>query len=165
MKIFAIASAGLLISSISSSVQAQVAYTNSALKGCYAHLSTSVDSSSAAENRQVVGTLCFDGKGNIVAAAHAPFLSGAISNSNGTVHDADDQTGTYSVTNAPGDGMGVFEGSKHCAKHAFVLRGIDSNGLAHGFQYILIKRKETKQCHSTGPAVIGGGAEYQGPLK
>jgi hypothetical protein len=161
MKTFSIAGAGLLACAAGlGAAQAQVAYTDSALKGCYAHLSTSVDTGSAAENRQVVGTLCFDGRGHIVAASQAPYLSGAVSNTNGTVVNHHDFTGRYSVTNSPGDGMGILQGQ--CTKDAFVLRSIDSNGLAHGFQYTLIKQK--RGCDN-GPMVIGGGAEYQGPLK
>jgi len=57
--------------------------------------------------------------------------------------------------------MGTFDAG--CTKHAFVLKHMDSNGLAHGFSYILIERK--KSCKDNGPVVIGGNAEYQGPLK
>ncbi len=141
--------------------QAQVAYTNAALNGCYAHEATSVDSSSAAENRDNVGTTCFDGKGHIVASATAPHLSGGVTNTNGKSVEHDDVTGTYQVTNSPGDGMGIFQGK--CATHAFVLRHVDSAGLAHGYSYILMSRKPN--CKDKGPTVIGGGAEYQGPLK
>jgi hypothetical protein len=158
MKSLLLAGAAVLASSLS--VHAQVAYTDSALNGCYAHLSSSVDTGAAAVNRDIVGTMCFDGKGNIVAATHAPYLSGAVKNTNGVVKSHDDVTGTYQVTNAPGDGMGVFQGK--CTKHAFVLRNVDSNGLAHGFSFILMNRK--KSCQDNGPMVIGGGAEYQGPL-
>ena len=139
----------------------QVAYTNTALNGCYAHLATSVDSGSAAANRDSVGTTCFDGKGHIVGSTTAPHLSGGVSNTNGSVASHDDVTGTYKVTNSPGDGMGVFVG--RCATHAFVLKHIDANGLAHGYSYILTKRSKT--CKDQGPMVIGGNAEYQGPLK
>jgi hypothetical protein len=151
---------GVLVASGASGASGQVAYTDSALNGCYAHLSTSVDSGSAAEDRDNVGTMCFDGKGNIVGSSTAPHLSGGVSNTNGTVASHDDATGTYKVTNSPGDGMGVFEG--RCAKHAFVLRHVE-NGLAHGFSYILMTRKAG--CKDNGPTVIGGNAEYQGPLK
>jgi hypothetical protein len=143
-----------------SGAPAQVAYTNSALNGCYAHLTTSVDTGAAAENRDGVGTLCFDGKGNIVASSKAPNLSGGVTNTNGTVNVHDDITGTYKVTNSPGDGMGIFEG--RCARHAFVLRHVE-NGLAHGFSYILMTRKAG--CKDSGPLVIGGNAEYLGPLQ
>jgi hypothetical protein len=162
MKIYAIAGAGLLGCAAGlGAAQAQVAYTDSALNGCYAHHSTSVDTGSAAENRDAVGTMCFDGKGHIIAASHAPYLSGGVSNTNGNVQSRNDVTARYAVTNTPGDGMGTFEGK--CTKHAFVLKNVDSNGLAHGFQYILMRRK--KGCNDNGPTVIGGGAEYQGPLK
>jgi hypothetical protein len=152
--------AAVLVASGAGAASAQVAYTDSALSGCYAHLGTSVDTGSAAENRDNVGTMCFDGKGNIVASSTIPHLSGGVSNTNGTVGIHDDVTGTYKVTNSPGDGMGVLEG--RCAKHAFVLRHVE-NGLAHGFSYILMTRK--KGCKDNGPVVIGGNAEYQGPLK
>jgi hypothetical protein len=140
---------------------AQVAYTDSALNGCYAHLSTSVDSGAAAENRDNVGVLCFDGKGQILASSTAPHLSGGVSNTNGVVASHDDVSGTYKVTNSPGEGMGIFEG--RCSRHAFVLRRIESDGLARGFNYILMNRKSG--CKDNGPLVIGGSAEYQGPLK
>jgi hypothetical protein len=155
-----VAAFGVAVGSGASDATAQVAYKDTALDGCYAHLGTSVDSGSAAENRDNVGTICFDGKGNIVGSATAPHLSGGVSNTNGTVTIHDDVSGTYKVTNSPGDGMGIFEGK--CAKHAFVLRHIE-NGLAHGFSYILMTRK--KGCTDNGPMVIGGNAEYQGPLK
>ena len=140
---------------------AQVAYTNSALNGCYAHLANSQDTGSAALNRDNVGTTCFDGKGNIVASATSPHLSGGVTNTDGTVAMHDDVTGTYKVTNSPGDGMGIFVG--RCAKHAFVLRDIDNAGLAHGYSYILLTRD--KKCKGQGPTVVSGSAGYQGPLK
>jgi hypothetical protein len=161
MRANAIGLAAIIVTALSSAASAQIAYTNSALNGCYAHEVTSVDSGSAAVNRDGVGTTCFDGKGNIVASATAPHLSGGVSNTNGVIASHDDVTGTYKVTNSPGDGMGVFEG--RCDKHAFVLRHIDSNGLAHGYSYILTTHK--KGCKDTGPTVIGGSAEYQGPLQ
>lgn len=104
---------------------------------------------------------CFDGKGHIVASSTAPHLSGGVNNTNGVVASHDDVTGTYKVTNSPGDGMGIFEG--RCSTHAFVLRHIESDGLARGFSYILLNRKNG--CKDNGPLVIGGSAEYQGPLK
>jgi len=153
---------GLLLSAVIVGIaQAQVAYNDTALNGCYGHLSTSVDIGSAAENRDVVGTLCFDGKGKIVASSQAPYLTGSIGNTNGTEQIHQGVAQTYSVTNSPGDGMGTFDAG--CTKHAFVLKHMDSNGLAHGFSYILIERK--KSCKDNGPVVIGGNAEYQGPLK
>lgn len=141
--------------------QAQVAYTNSVLNGCYADFSTSVDTGSTVVGRDGVGTICFDGKGNIVGTSKVPALSGGVSNTDGVAHANEDHTGTYKVTNSPGDGMGTFEG--RCTVHAFVLRRVDSEGLAHGFNYILTKRK--KGCKDNGPLVDGGSAEYQGPLK
>ena len=160
MKMLVAASVGLLLAG-SGMAGAQVAYTNKALDGCYAHSSTSVDTGSTVVGRDVLGTMCFDGKGKIVGSSSAPHLSGSLSNTDGTIHSGDDENWTYNVTNAPGDGMGTFEG--HCTRHAFVLRNVDSNGLAHAFSYILIGRK--KGCKGDGPAVIGGSGEYQGPLK
>src|SRR4051794_32504133 len=109
---------------------AQVAYSNSALNGCYAHRSASLDTGAGASAREVVGTLCFDGNGHIVAAQHPPFLSGSVSNTNGTVREHNDITGTYKVTNSPGDGMGLIW--QPCHVHAFVLQNVE-NGLAKGF--------------------------------
>jgi hypothetical protein len=162
MKNLVMASAAVVfVAAGMSMASAQVAYTNRALNGCYAHEATSVDSSSAAENRDNVGTTCFDGKGHILGSTTAPHLSGGVTNTNGKAVEHDDVTGTYKVTNSPGDGMGIFQGK--CAKHAFVLRHVDSTGLAHGYSYILMSRD--KNCKDNGPTVIGGGAEYQGPLK
>lgn len=161
MKYFAIAAAPVLMIALCSSADAQIAYTNSALNGCYAHEATSVDSGSAAVNRDSVGTTCFDGNGNIVGSSTSPHLSGDVANTNGVAATHDNVTGTYKVTNSPGDGMGIFDGA--CAKHAFVLRHFDTNGLAHGYSFILMSRK--KGCKGNGPMVIGGSAEYQGPLK
>lgn len=162
MRYFAIATSTILaLAAGSAASNAQVAYTNRALNGCYAHMATSVDSGAAAVNRANVGTMCFDGMGHILASSTVPHLSGGVSNTNGTVTMHDDVTGTYKVTNSPGDGMGVFQG--RCATHAFVLRRVDSNGLAHGYNYVLTARR--KGCKDEGPMVIGGNAEYQGPLK
>jgi hypothetical protein len=161
MKLLIILSAASLATLVGSAAHAQVAYTNSALNGCYAHMASSVDSGAAAVNRDSIGTTCFDGKGHIVGSTTVPHLSGGVSNTNGVVARHDDVTGTYKVTNAPGDGMGVIEG--RCSTHAFVLRHFDTNGLAHGYSYILTNRK--KGCKDAGPMVIGGNAEYQGPLK
>jgi hypothetical protein len=153
--------AGLLIAAATlSPATAQVAYTNSALLGCYAHQSTSVDTERGAENRDLVGTFCFDGNGNILGSASTPGLSGHISNTNGMIKTGSDETGTYSITNTPGDGMGTL--TIGCTTQAFVIRNVDKTGLAHGLSYILVKRDP--KC-SGGPEVIGGGAEYQGPLQ
>ena len=141
--------------------RAQLAYHDSALDGCYATHSTSVDTGSTTIGRAGVGTLCFDGKGNIVGRTTTPALSGHVENTEGNVHIASDQTGTYNVQNYPGQGMGIFQGT--CTIHEFVLRNVDSNGLAHGFSYILTKRK--KGCNDNGPPVVEGSGEYQGPLK
>ncbi|HEY4113581.1 MAG TPA: hypothetical protein VGM17_05910 [Rhizomicrobium sp.] len=161
MKAIPMGVAAIFAGALCSAANAQVTYTDGALNGCYAHEVTSVDSGSAAVNRDGVGTTCFDGNGHILGSATSPHLSGGVSNTNGVIASHDDVTGTYKVTNSPGDGMGVFEGK--CDKHAFVLRHIDSNGLAHGFSYILTTHK--KGCTDKGPVVIGGSAEYQGPLQ
>jgi hypothetical protein len=141
------------------SATAQVAYTNGALNGCYAHRSTSLDNGAGASVREVIGTLCFDGNGHIVAASKAPFLSGNIANTNGTIHENNAITGAYKVTNSPGDGMGLIW--QPCHVHAFVLHNVE-NGHAKGFSYMLIKKKRT--CQDNGPDIIGGSATYQGPL-
>lgn len=138
--------------------QAQVAYPNSALNGCYAHLSTSVDSGSGTA-KDVVGTFCFDGNCNILGTTGTPGLSGSMGNVNGKAGTASDQTGTYSITNSPGDGMGTF--TIGCDTHAFAIKNVDKTGLAHGMSFILIKR--TGKCKSSGVELIGGSAEYQGP--
>jgi len=142
--------------------QAQVAYDDSALKGCYAYRGTSVDTgSSDTAGKDTVGTLCFDGNGHIVGTSATPSLSGHVANYNGKRTATPDETGSYHVTNDPGDGMGYFE--TKCTFHAFVLRNVDSSGLAHGFNYILTKLKPG--CNDGGILVSGGGGELQGPLK
>jgi len=143
--------------------EAQVAYQNSALNGCYATRAASIDTGSTTVGTASVGTLCFDGNGNIVGTTATPALSGRAVNTEGNVNVASDQTGTYSVKNQPGDGMGVFQDT--CTIHQFVLRNVDSNGLAHGFNYILTRRKDKKGCNGGGLPVIEGSGEYQGPLK
>jgi hypothetical protein len=138
--------------------QAQVAYTNSVLNGCYAHISTSVDNGSGTA-KDVVGTFCFDGNGNIVGTSGTPGLSGATGNTDGKVRSVSNQTGTYSVTNSPGDGMGTF--TIGCSTHAFAIRNVQS-GTARGVSFMLVKRSGT--CKSDPVDVIGGSAEYMGPL-
>jgi hypothetical protein len=141
-----------------SGAQAQVAYTNSVLQGCYAHLNTSVDTKPGALNTDVVGTFCFDGNGNIVGTTGTPGLSGHLSNTKGTIQTLSDQTGTYSVTNSPGDGMGTFV--TDCATREFSINHVDDTGIAQGFFFVLISRSP----NCPGPVVIGGSAELQGPL-
>jgi hypothetical protein len=140
------------------SAHAQVAYTNTALNGCYATRSTSLDNATAT-SFEAVGTLCFDGNGHIVAASHAPFLSGSTVNSNGTVREHNNVTGTYNVTNAPGDGMGRI--MQACHIRAFVLHNVE-NGLAKGFSFMLVKNRP--HCNTDGTEPAGGSAVYQGPL-
>ncbi len=159
MKYILTATTAALLIAAGSPAQAQVAYTNSALNGCYAHLSTSVGDESGTI-RDVVGTFCFDGQGHLLGTSSTPGLTGYVENTNGTVKTGTDQQGTYAVTNMPGDGMGTFEG--RCSTHAFAIRNVDANGLAHGLSFILIKRNP--KC-TGGPDVIGGSAEYQGPLQ
>jgi hypothetical protein len=96
----------------------------------------------------------------IVGTTATPGLSGHVANTDRKCA-CRDQTGTYNIKNYPEDGMGVFQGT--CAVHEFVLRNVDSNGLAHGFNFILTKRK--KGCKDNGASVAGGGGGYQGPLK
>jgi hypothetical protein len=160
MRILAFTTAALLGSAVAyGAAHAQVAYTNSALNGCYAIHSSSVDTGATTTGSALVGTMCFDGKGKIVGTADKPALSGHVENADGTAYYASDQTGTYTVTNSPGDGMGRFEGS--CALHAFVLRRV-KDGLAEGFDYVLTKKK--KACPN-GPTIAAGEGRYQGPLK
>jgi hypothetical protein len=141
--------------------QAQVAYTNSALTGCYSYMGASVDTESGALNRNNAGTFCFDGNGNLVGTKGTPGGSGHYGNTNGTLSTGTDDSGTYAVTNTPGDGMGTITLS--CETQGFSINNVDNNGLAHGFQYILISRSSNKKC-KPGPDVIGGTAIYQGPL-
>ncbi len=142
-----------------STARAQVAYTNSVLNGCYAHLSTSVDDDSGVA-RAVLGTFCFDGNGNMVGTSGTPGLSGHVMNTNGKVKSEGDETGTYSVTNSPGDGMGVIQGA--CGTRAFVIAHVNASGIAQGFRYINIAKNSS--CGNKPLGVDSGSAEYQGPL-
>lgn len=156
--LIALGAAGAFLVGSGYGAEAQVAYTNSVLQGCYAHLNTSVDTQPGALNTDVIGTFCFDGNGNIVGTTNTPGLTGRVSNAKGNVQTVSDQTGTYSVTNSPGDGMGTFV--TDCATRAFSINHVDDNGIAEGFFFILISRNP----NCKGPIVIGGSAEFQGPL-
>ena len=153
----------LLVMGGVSSAQAQLAYGNTVLNGCYGYLATSSDTESPPQNRSVVGTLCFDGAGNIVGVTGSPGLTGNTANTNGTVASASALTGTYKVTNSPGDGMGTWVLDR-CTTEAFTINTLDGNYLAHGFQFELLKISTAKRC-GTGPVVISGTAYYQDPIR
>jgi hypothetical protein len=148
------------MSAIDSS-QAQTKYTDAVLNGCYGYLATSVDTQTGADNRNVIGTICFNGVGGIVGTPGSPALTGDYANTNGTLATATNVAGAYVVTNTPGDGMGTWQIAA-CATQAFSVNTVDANGLAHGFQFALIKKTQATKC--AGPNVIGGTAYYQGPL-
>src|ERR1700733_9090765 len=114
----------LLVMGGVSSAQAQLAYGNTVLNGCYGYLATSSDTESPPQNRSVVGTLCFDGAGNIVGVTGSPGLTGNTANTNGTVASASALTGTYKVTNSPGDGMGTWVLDR-CTTEAFTINTLD----------------------------------------
>ena len=144
--------------------QAQTTYTDSVLKGCYGHLSTSVDTENPPRNKNIVGTVCFDGNGNIIPSLSGVNQTGQYQNLNGVVVANVNGSGTYSLgnPNTPGQGMGTITvpgGTGGCTSvHAFSVNSVDSNGLAHGFQYALIKR--SGNCAGQ-PKVIGGTAYLQ----
>lgn len=140
---------------------AQVAYTNSVLRGCYGYLASSVDTQPGALNRQNLGTMCFDGTGKILGTPLVPARSGHYTNTNGVVSVHPNINGTYQVTNWPGDGMGTMRSAESCGTHAFSINSVDAHGLARGFQFMIIKRKNCKH----HPNVIGGTAYYQGPYQ
>ena len=140
---------------------AQTTYTDSVLKGCYGHLSTSVDTENAPRNKNIVGTICFDGNGNILPSLSGVNQTGHYQNLNGVVTANANISGTYSLgnPNTPGQGMGIFTVPGPCTTiHGFSVNSVDSNGLAHGFQYALIKRSGS--CAGQ-PLVIGGTAYLQ----
>jgi hypothetical protein len=141
---------------------ATTAYTNSALNGCYGYLLTSVDTEAPPRDRNVVGTMCFDGNGNIVPIIGGVDQTGGIMNTNGVVAGKALITGTYAVTDVPGQGMGTFIYTNvNCAgEYAFSINSVDSNGLAHGFQFALIKKGVGPGC-GKGPHVMGGTAYLQ----
>jgi len=135
------------------SSQAQTAYTNAAVKGCYGFLSNSVDVAPPS-NRSTVGTICFDGMGGIIPSAGSLDQTGWWQNTNGTPVTAATVAGTYSIPNSPGQGMGYFSFTSYCGTYAFSINSVDSSGLAHGFQFSLIKA-----CGA--PKVVGGTAYLQ----
>jgi isoaspartyl peptidase/L-asparaginase-like protein (Ntn-hydrolase superfamily) len=133
-------------------------YPNSVLNGCYGYLLTSQDP--LPNDRSGVGTICFDGNGNILAGTNAVPLSGGLNNTNGVISSGSLVAGTYTLSNpnSPGQGMGTFHLTNvTCTPiFAFSVNSVDANQLAHGFQFTLIK----KNC-TTGPKVIGGTAYLQ----
>lgn len=135
------------------SSQAQTAYTTAALKGCYGFLSNSVDVAPPF-NRSTVGTICFDGIGGIIPMAGTLDQTGWWQNTGGTSLFIPSVAGSYTVTNSPGQGMGFFSFSGSCGTYAFSINSVDSSGLAHGFQFSLVK-----PCGA--PKVIGGTAYLQ----
>ncbi len=142
----------------------------SPLNGCYAHRNTSVDTQLGARNRSEVGTTCFDGAGNVVYSTTG-FESGSCSNTNGAVGCTAGTSishGTYAITNYPGDGMGTvnyYQGSVLCQTNEISIDSVDSNGLAHGFEYTVLYRSGGTGCGNPNnlPKVMGGTAIYQGP--
>ena len=137
--------------------QAATAYTDSALNGCYGFLSNSVDVAPPL-NRSTVGTICFDGQGRIVPNAGALDQTGWYQNTNGVIVAAALVTGSYAVTNAPGQGMGTFNFPKACGIYAFSINSVDpATGVAHGFQFSLVSSKGCQK----GPNVVGGTAYLQ----
>jgi hypothetical protein len=133
--------------------QAQTAYTNAAPRGCYGFLSNSVDVA-APNNRSTVGTICFDGMGNIIPSVGSLDQTGWWQNTGGIGASFAAVSGTYGVTNNPGQGMGYFSFPSVCGTYAFSINTVDSTGLAHGFQFSLVKA-------CTTPKVIGGTAYLQ----
>lgn len=143
-------------------------YTNAALLGCYSHRIVSVDTQTAANNTAQVGTFCFDGAGTLVYTPSN--LTGGCSNVNGAWNcpGVGPHSGTYTVTNSPGDGMGTFSiyvGTSLCEVHEFSLNSVDTNGLAHGFDFILLQAYPYPHCANplAKAKVKSGVATYQGP--
>lgn len=142
--------------------QAQNVYNDTVLKGCYGFLNTSVDTegpNAARKNESIVGTLCFDGNGNILKTLAGDNQSGWWFDTNGVAKQGAD-SGTYMLAapNVPGQGMGTFSFTKGCQTYAFSVNSVDANGLAHGFQFSQIKRTK---CGSGVPLVMGGTAYLQ----
>jgi hypothetical protein len=135
---------------------ASTVYTNGQLKGCYSFLSTSRDA--APLDEVVVGTICFDGRGNIVPDSGAEDQTGWEEILGGSLSTVGKEPGTYSVTNSPGQGMGTFSlsAASFCGKYAFSLHSLDAaTRIAGGFQFALITPG------ACGPAVVGGWALLQ----
>jgi hypothetical protein len=137
--------------------QAATVYTNSALTGCYGFLSHSVGISPPL-NRSTVGTICFDGLGNIVPIAGTVDQTGWYQNTNGAVATVANVAGGYAVTNTPGQGMGTFSFKGVCGVYGFSINSVDlPTGIAHGFQFSLVGNKGCQK----SPNVIGGTAYLQ----
>ena len=137
------------------SSQAQHAYTNFVLRGCYGFLSNSVDVAPPNLNRSTVGTMCFDGNGNIIPNFGALDGTGWWQTTNGASLAFAKQGGVYAVLNAPGQGMGQIRLANGCY-YAFSINSVDPNDLAHGFQFSLINPQTCP-----GPNVVGGTALLQ----
>ena len=136
------------------------AYTDAVLKGCYAFLVTSVDTegpNAARENRDAVGTFCFDGMGHIIANVGALDQTGVCTNTNGTTTCIAHIAGKYTVKNAPGQGMGTFTHTGCEAPHMFSIFNV-VDGIAQGFHFM---RVFDGSCE--GPFVLGGTAYLQEP--
>lgn len=133
--------------------QASTVYTDANLKGCYGFLSSTVGQPSPL-NASTVGTICFDGAGHILGkTGGGEDQTGWVQNTDGSVSSFADVTGTYVVTNSPGQGMGTFTfTSVGCGEYAFTLNEIKSS-IAQGFQFTLVASSGCKQ--DTAPVASG----------
>ena len=139
------------------SSQAQTAYNNSVLRGCYGFLSNSVDVAPPL-NRSTVGTICFDGNGNIIPNVGALDQTGWVQTTSGPFVALAKQPGVYAVLNNPGQGMGEIRFATGCY-YVFSINSVDGAGIAHGFQFSLINYQTCQ-----GPNVVGGTAWIQPTL-
>jgi hypothetical protein len=139
-----------------SSSQASTNYGYGVLSGCYGFLSNSVDVAPPL-NRSTVGTICFDGQGEIMAKSGSEDQTGWWQTTNGSAVSSSSVAGGYSVTNTPAQGMGTFGFTGGCVTYAFSINSVDlATGIAHGFQFSLISNKCQKS-----PNVVGGTAYLQ----
>jgi hypothetical protein len=133
------------------------AYNDGVLTGCYSFLSETTLTASVATGvgKDLVGLICFNGSGGLTV--------GGIADVNGSFSFSTLLAGSYTITNAPGYGMGTMTfGTScpaHCSYYEIAVHDVTgTNPLAGGFQFTLIKPS------ANGHTVMeGGNATYQQP--
>jgi hypothetical protein len=148
----------LLVALGAGSSQAQVAYTDAALQGCYGFRSDSVGVAPPL-NTSTVGTICFNGAGVIIPNAGALDQTGWMQTTNGVAAASVHVGGKYGVTNVPGQGMGSLVFTNGC-EYYFSINSVDANGIAHGFQFSLVNYASC-EIKPGDPNTVGGTAYLQ----
>jgi hypothetical protein len=133
------------------------AYTKAVLSGCYGFLSNSVDSK---PSTATVGTICFDGQGNIVSNAGGLDQTGWLTDTTVGNFFTSHEGGTYNVGNAPGQGMGTMTFANGCTYY-FSMNNVFQYNIALGFQFVLYNYESCKEENGGDPKVVGGTAYIQ----